>query len=492
MESFTDNLANLLTRHEIRVAVCGMQNSGKTVFITALVDHLLHHDPERNLSDARRFDLGDFVIGDNADVRDLHAPGDSIGNFAFRKFRDSFGRNEWPEKTAETTELVLDFTLENRGQGHWIPVERWSHRRDIRLRILDVPGERMADLLMARLDYAGWSDAMLGNGKNRRRHLDAYRDGTEAALAGSTGESAEAVLLSEYRKALDGARGAYDRFVSPSVYRVPLDGSPDSPRLLGLAGGEFAPMTATLRKKLPALASRFARHYLAYRDSVVGPIVDWMKTADKALFLLDVFSCLNGGAQSYNGMLAETNAALDVLGSKGRLDAIREGLGYLLTRFQFPIAPEDIRIVVTKMDLADETGRDNLLALARQMFGKKAQAITGLKSPEDAFLSCAAAKTDNERAGGSETKKAAYPGIPRDRSEARPGEGVPWIVPEDLDGWKGRFPLTKINPAWFNLRDDLPPKHAGLDAIACFLLDIPAPPQAIPGRPDGRDRRSIR
>ncbi len=481
MESIRNNLRNLFARHEIRVAVCGMQNSGKTVFITSLVDHLLHHNPERNISDARRFDLGDFVIGDDADVKAIHADRDAIGNFDYPAFRNAFANNEWPDKTNRTSELVLDFTLENQGADGWpIPfVGKKSRRREVRLRILDIPGERMADFIMAGLGFAEWSDAILGNGKHRRKHLGAYRETAEASVAGSD-DAEEAILLSEYRRALDEARNAFDRFVTPSVYRVPLDGAKDSPRLLGLSGKEFAPMTPALREKYPSLAKKFARHYDEYRDTVASPIVDWMKTADKALFLLDVFSCLNGGTQAYNATLAETNAALDVLGSKGLFNKIREWGGYLVKRGMFPISSKNIRIVVTKMDLADETGRDHLLSLARQMFGKKAQAVTGFRSPDRAFLPCAAVQTDGERVGGNggETKKAAYPGIPRERKEARPGEGIPNVIPENLDDWKNCFRLNPINPAWFNLRDDLPPKHVGLDAIACFLLDIPAPPKA--------------
>lgn len=473
MKAFADDLKRLLTRHEIRVAVCGMQNSGKTVFITSLADHILNHNPSRDVSDDnRRFDLGAYVVVD-ADVEDIHPPDDAIGNFDFRTFRNSFANDAWPEKTARTTEIALDFTLENVKNPHClIPVAgSMAKRRDVRLRILDIPGERLADFIMDGRDFAEWSDALLGNGRNRRRHLDAYRDGAETAVGQSDGDAAETVLLSEYRKALDAARGVFDRFVTPSVYRVPLDGSVDSPRLAGLPDKEFAPMTASLRKRFPALAKKFARHYDAYRDLVVAPIVDWMKTADKALFLLDVFSCLNGGSQAYNSALAETNAALDVFASKGTLGDMQESIGYLFTRFQLPMDPKNIRIVVTKMDLADDVGKENLKALAQQMFGTKAQSVTGVDSPDKVFLACAAVVTDES--GGSEAKKRLYPGIPGGRSDARPGDGIPRTIPKKLDEWYRCFVLKDKNPPFFNLREDLPPRHAGLDEIARFVLGIP-------------------
>lgn len=471
MKRILGNLTDLLTRHEIRVAVCGMQNSGKTVFLTSLADHFLHHDPHGNRSDDRRFDLNGYVVGDNADVVDVHSSGDAFGNFEFRDFRKDFAKNEWPEKTGLTTELVIDFTLRNK-DSHLVPVGRWSANREIRLRFLDIPGERLADFIMDGRDFAEWSDALLGNGKRGRRHLDDYRDAADALAAGTDDEAAESALLDYYRQALDGALKVFDRFVTPSVYRVPLDGKKESPRLLGLAGGEFAPMPASARKRFPALARLFARRYAAYRKAIVAPIVDWMKTADKALFLLDVFACINGGAQAYNGSRAETEAALDVFASGGARRDLAEAASYLATRFELPMQARNVRIVVTKMDMADEQGRENLLALAREMFGKKVEAVTGFRSPDSAILPCAAVATDRKSSAGSGLEKSVHKGIPRERSDARPGDGVPWSVPENLDDWKGRFPLKDLNPAWFNLRDDLPPKHAGLDAVARFILDI--------------------
>ena len=110
--------------------------------------------------------------------------------------------------------------------------------------------------------------------------------------------------------------------------------------------------------------------------------------------------------------------------------------------------------------------------IGSEMFGKKVEAVTGFRSPDSAILPCAAVATDRTSSAGSGLEKSVHKGIPRERSDARPGDGVPWSVPENLDDWKGRFPLKDLNPAWFNLRDDLPPKHAGLDAVARFILDI--------------------
>lgn len=460
-----DDASKLLTRHEIRVAVCGMQNSGKTVFLTALADHLLHHDPEKNQDDNRRFDLGDYVVDDDADISDIHLPEDPVANFDYQKYRASFGKNQWPEKTVGTSELVLDFTLVNQNR-HIRGVGGLSKRRSVRLRFLDVPGERLADFLMDGRDYEEWSDALLGNGKHHRPYIDAY-DIAKKLDGKQDGESAERVALDTYKETLREAKKAFNRFVTPSSFRIPLAGSDpsaNSEEVCGFGDAEFAPLPRNIRMRFPTMAKRFSANYRKYRKTVVNPIVSWMRKADLALLLVDVFSCLNCGNEAYNGTKNEMKAALDAISRYSMIDFFKNG--------QPRVAGRKIRIVITKIDLSDKQGRANLLELARQMFGTKAKAVTGFPSSKDAFLSCAAVLTDKERLGGGQIKKPQYPGIP-DKDEDKPGNGIPKSIPVDLDGWKGRFPLKNINPAWFNLRDDLPPKHVGLDAVASFILGIP-------------------
>lgn len=466
---------SILTEHEIRVAVCGLQNSGKTVFLTALADHLLHHDPDRTTETNRLFDLGDYAIG-QSDVIDIHKPDESIGNFAYQKYRAAFGQNTWPEKTVGTSELVLDLSLENYHRNLTplrIIGRKWSRKRNVRIRFLDVPGERLADFLMDGRSFEEWSDALLGNSKLHRQHLDNYCEQTGRMPDGLDETCAENAILDAYRNTLNEAKRNWDRFVTPSSFRIPLDGKDGSPRL-GLADAEFAPMPAKLRDLYPELTKKFTERYQRYRDTIVRPISDWMRTADRALVLVDMFSCLNLGRQAYNGSIAETEAALDVLSRGDLLDAVR--FFFIRGIPQSRVPRDQIRIVVTKMDLADPVGQDNMKSLARQMFGKKIRSVTGFARPDDAILSCAAVVTDEKREGGGETVKKIYKGIGAASLDDIPGEGIPRHIPKDLDNWKGRFALKPINPAWFNLPDDLPPMHAGLNRIACFILGIPVPP----------------
>ena len=53
---------------ERRIGVIGLQGSGKTVLLTSLINHLMHHDP-------RRFPLGDGNVEVTHFVQELPDPG---------------------------------------------------------------------------------------------------------------------------------------------------------------------------------------------------------------------------------------------------------------------------------------------------------------------------------------------------------------------------------------------------------------------------------
>ncbi len=124
---------------ERRIGVIGLQGSGKTVLLTSLINHLMHHDP-------RRFPLGDGTVEVTHFVQELPDPG--WDQFPYAKARRSLGQAAWPEKTLETSQYKCSF--------------RWSGKQPLGgLTFYDLPGERFADLFMYENDYANWSSESL-------------------------------------------------------------------------------------------------------------------------------------------------------------------------------------------------------------------------------------------------------------------------------------------------------------------------------------------
>ena len=124
---------------ERRIGVIGLQGSGKTVLLTSLINHLMHHDP-------KRFPLGDGTVEVTHFVQELPDPG--WDQFPYAKARKSLGQAAWPEKTLETSQYKCGF--------------RWSGKQPLSgLTFYDLPGERFADLFMYDNDYANWSSESL-------------------------------------------------------------------------------------------------------------------------------------------------------------------------------------------------------------------------------------------------------------------------------------------------------------------------------------------
>ena len=125
----------------VRVAVCGAGNCGKTVFVASLLEHLRNHDPAR-------FDLrGWRVVSAEA-----LAPADGFPEFPLAACRAALcgARPDWRAKTG--TASLARFR---------VALRRGASRRSFVLEMLDLPGERLADVaFMSGRGYGGWCDAL--------------------------------------------------------------------------------------------------------------------------------------------------------------------------------------------------------------------------------------------------------------------------------------------------------------------------------------------
>src|SRR5262245_59233150 len=122
---------------EARVGVVGLYSSGKTVLLTWLINHLQHHHPDR---------LPLVLKGPTPTIRrfTVKEPDRGWTAFNYTGFRDSlvnYGR--WPEKTRDRSQFVCQFE-----RSDW----RFS---DCKLKLYDLPGERVADAGMLGRDFTG-------------------------------------------------------------------------------------------------------------------------------------------------------------------------------------------------------------------------------------------------------------------------------------------------------------------------------------------------
>jgi uncharacterized protein len=151
--------------HERSIGLIGAYASGKTVFLTSLINHIHHHS-------SVRFHLRT----ENAQIRKFKSIDSDSGWTAFDYLgaRDTMlYERKWPVKTTDRSQFICTFERSD-----------WKFGR-AKLKLFDLPGERIADASMARLDFAAWSDHMIRlirSDTGYRQHAEEYLSAIDHAL----------------------------------------------------------------------------------------------------------------------------------------------------------------------------------------------------------------------------------------------------------------------------------------------------------------------
>lgn len=160
-----------------RIAVTGIANSGKTVFLTSLLWQL-HEFADAN-----------FFLGNGVKITEFREVRRN-STFPFYKFQDAMAKQgEWPRKTKDVHQYVGEF-------------KRSDRSRKQRMEFLDFPGERIADAAIAGYDdFGDWSDHMFDHFDSDSVYREAaheYRRHSELVLSEPENRSRSGI-----RKVLD-------------------------------------------------------------------------------------------------------------------------------------------------------------------------------------------------------------------------------------------------------------------------------------------------
>lgn len=456
-----------LMRRRVRIVVLGSAKSGKTVFLTALASHLKHHDDRSGC-----FNLNGWEASWRTDLKpegeDYPPP------FPYARYLNDMKKSlpEFPEKTtSEMSVLRMPLTFRKYTGG------RCEKRRDVLLELMDLPGERVADLAMANKSYREWCEWM-----NRvfveEKSSPSYCGYLEKANDAATADE----LFDAYKRHLVNEVENYTPWITPSIVKL-TNGEAGKfktvvwSRPLGVdSASQFVPIpNAAFRKdhRLNRFVKEFACGYEKYRRAVVVPIRDWLADADRLVYLVDVLGILKRGVAAYN---AECTFGSDVIGmfrrAKTRVPvfgSIWDGLAGL---FQTRIS--SAHLVATKADLVAGglEGRSKMSGLAEQILGK---AFRELDLGDLNVSACAAVETvrtlsDKTSEGvaktvarqvrdSNEASEYSQPDIP----ERWPTTAAQWNEQMEKCWFADPLPL-------FEARCDAVPPQIGLDDLVRALL----------------------
>ena len=429
----------------LRVGVTGLSRSGKTVFTTALVHHLLRLTPMPAFPAAAE--------GRIRRVRLVHQPDDDVPRFAFEGYlHDLVAERHWPGSTTQISELRLDLEFERR--------TRWlSGPASLTLDIVDYPGEWLLDLALLDQDYAEWARGAVAASRRPDRAEDAAP--FQAALAGldPNGPPSEAVaarVADAFRAYLASVRANPEsvattppgRFLmpgdlagSPALTFAPLDLSDASP-----SGASPQPGT---------LAGLMARRYESYKAKVVRPFFrDHFGRVDRQVVLVDVLAAVDAGPVA----LAELEDALDRV-----LMAFNAGRNTIVSRIFAPRA-ERVLFAATKADHIHHTSHDRLERLLRLLVSR-AVARTEAAGASVGTVALAAIRATRETSvlEGRTTLKAVA-GTPeageRIGDDVFDGQAEAAIFPGELPADPAAVFAGTVEPGSFRFPRFRPPKVA--------------------------------
>ncbi len=332
----------------LRLGVTGLSRSGKTVFLTALVNNLI--------AGARLPVLAASAEGRIKRARLEPQPDDAVPRFAYEEHLASLAGPDrrWPQSTRRISQLRL--TIEYETASVW-----GARSESLSIDLVDYPGEWLLDLPLLDKTYADWSRETLKASETPARaplsaDWRAALHGLDPSAAAS--EDAARRIAERFTAYLKRARDDVYALstLPPGRFLMPgdLEGSPAL---------TFAPIPLGEGDAIVSgsLAAMMARRYEAYKAHVVRPFFrDHFARLDRQIVLVDPLTALNSGPAALKDL---ENALADVM------RAFRAGRASRLASIFRPRI-DRILFAATKADHLHHTSHDRLEAILRVLTGR--------------------------------------------------------------------------------------------------------------------------
>ncbi len=290
-----EDLLYLAMDRRIRLAVTGLNQSGKTVFITAMIHQLLQGGrlgglPFFQVVAEGRFQGAKTVIQPNMD----------IPAFRYDQFIQTLTATPpaWPKATDGLSEIRLAIRFRPSG----FLQSRVRSSTTIYLDIIDYPGEWLLDLPLLGQSFAQWSDEVFTLCTREPRatlaqpwleylkNLDPHQNAEEGVLRQASRLFTDFLLACK-------AEPVGLSYLQPGRFLIPGD-LKDAPILT------FCPIRHTTQSTQPgSLGQVMADRFESYKDRVVRRFYDQhFSHFDRQIVLVDLLKGLNRGPEHFADM----------------------------------------------------------------------------------------------------------------------------------------------------------------------------------------------
>ncbi|GAA6210984.1 YcjX family protein [Hyphomicrobiales bacterium 4NK60-0047b] len=283
------NYAQNLVEPSLKLGVTGLSRSGKTVFITSLIYHLLERKHLPFFEPLRSGRIIDAYLEPHPD--DLLPRFDYEGNL--KTLTNGSPENptlKWPEGTRYISQLRLTIIYQS---DHFI--SRHLGESKLHIDVIDYPGEWLLDLPLLEKDYQTWSREAFKFAK--QPHAKAFakkwlKKNEKINPRSDQGEATAKELAESFTDFLNQTRENEPDLPTfpPGRFLMPGD-LKNSPALT------FAPLKIENEDiEENSLASLMERRFEAYKTLIIRPFYrQFFTRLDRQIVLVDVLSNLNAG-----------------------------------------------------------------------------------------------------------------------------------------------------------------------------------------------------
>lgn len=460
MKRLQNELLSLVNRgadRHLRLAVTGLSRSGKTAFITSLVNQLL------NVNSGARLPLFSAVREERLlGVKRVPQRDMGIQRFTYDEgLSQLYGSPpDWPTPTRGVSEMRLALRYRSRESL----LRHFKDTSTLYLEIVDYPGEWLLDLPMLAQDYLGWSRQMTGllqgdraSWSGRWKTLCEGLDPLAPADENQLGEIAAAwtdYLLKCKQEGL--------HFIQPGRFVLPGDMA-GAPALQFFPWPQLGETNETRLAQADAttnIGMLRARYNYYCQHVVKGFYKNHFLRFDRQIVLVDCLQPLNSGPQAFNDM----RLALTQL-----MQSFSYGQRTLFRRLFSPVI-DKLLFAATKSDHVTADQHANLVSLLQQLVQDAWQnaAFEGIT------MDCLGlASVQATESGLVDHQGEKIPALRGHRlADNQPLTVYPGEVPPRLPGnafWQQQgFHFEQFRPRESDVDRPLP--HIRLDAALEFLL----------------------
>lgn len=435
----------------VRLAVTGLSQSGKTVFITSLIYQLLDGTklPFFGAANEGRF-LGAKLV---------HQTDGELPEFPYRDFSEALttGTPVWPHPTDRISSIRLTF----RYRPTSLLRRKLSDVGTVYLDIIDYPGEWLLDLPLLNLSYEDWSRQTLELCQEEPRatlarewldflaELDPQGPAREEAL-----RRAAELYTNFLRRCKDPEMGL--SLLQPGHFTMPGD-LEGAPILI------FCPLQPLESPPAGSLYEVMAQRFDAYKEKVVKRFYrEQFSSFDRQILLIDLFKTLNRGYGAFRDM----QNALGVV-----MESFAYGRSGLFGRLFHPRI-DRVLFAATKADHVATNQHHNLRLLLEQMVADAAKEVRFSDVRTETMTLSSVKCTETVITDHQGHKLSCVKGVPQDRDKEVllfPGE-IPAHLPTPEDWVQGRFNFKAFRPPRLGNSPQGALPHIRLDQALEFLV----------------------